>query len=52
MHGRFTLANSKTVSAASKAEYFNGEFERLSNVNVTATAQNTFWLGELDPQRP
>ena len=49
--GALTLANSKTVSAASMAEYFNGEFERLSNVNVTASAQNTVLAGELDPSK-
>ena len=49
--GALTLANSKTVSAASMAEYFNGEFERLSNVNVTATAQNTVLAGEIDSSK-
>ena len=49
--GALTLANSKTVSAASMAEYFNGEFERLSNVNVTATARNTILAGELDSSK-
>ncbi len=49
--GALTLANSKTVSAASMAEYFNGEFERLSNVNVTAAAQNTILAGELDSSK-
>ena len=33
------------------AEYFNGEFERLSNVNVTATAQNTVLAGEIDSSK-
>ena len=49
--GALTLANSETVSAASMAEYFNGEFERLSNVNVTATAQNTVLAGEIDSSK-
>lgn len=49
--GALTLANSKTVSAASMAEYFNGEFERLSNVNVTASAQNTVLAGEIDSSK-
>jgi flagellar hook-associated protein FlgK len=49
--GALTLANSKTVSAASMAEYFNSEFERLSNVNVTATAQNTVMAGEIDSSK-
>ena len=49
--GALTQANSTTVSAASMAEYFNGEFERLSNVNVTATAQNTVLAGEIDSSK-
>jgi flagellar hook-associated protein FlgK len=33
------------------AQYFNGQFDRLSNANVTATAQNTLMSGEFDPSK-
>ena len=36
------------ISAADMAAYFNKQFERLSNVNVMATAQNRVISGELD----
>ncbi|MCH1610317.1 MAG: flagellar hook-associated protein FlgK [Luminiphilus sp.] len=45
------LADGETVSAASMAEYFNGQFDRLGNSNVSATAQNTLMSGEFDPSK-
>ena len=49
--GALTLANNDTVSAASMAEYFNSEFQQLSNVNVSATAQNTLLAGAIDSSK-
>ncbi|MFL2502382.1 MAG: flagellar hook-associated protein FlgK [Luminiphilus sp.] len=46
-----SLANGETVSAAFMADYFNGQFDRLANTNVTATAQNTLMSGEFDPSK-
>ena len=49
--GELSLANGETVSAAAMAEYFNSEFQQLSNVNVSATAQNTLLAGEIDSSK-
>ena len=45
------LGNGETVSAAFMANYFNGQFDRLANTNVTASAQNTLMSGEFDPSK-
>ena len=39
------------ISAADMAKYFNGQFDRLANTNVSATAQNTLMSGEFDPSK-
>ncbi len=46
-----SLANGETVSAAFMADYFNGQFDRLANTNVSATARNTLMSGEFDPSK-
>lgn len=46
-----SLANGETVSAAFMADYFNGQFDRLDNTNVTASAQNTVMSGAFDPSK-
>jgi flagellar hook-associated protein FlgK len=48
---RLGLSSGERVSAAAMAQYFNGQFDRLSNPNVTATAQNTLMSGEFDPTK-
>ena len=48
---RLGLSSGERVSAAAMAQYFNGQFDRLTNVNVTATAQNTVMSGEFDPSK-
>ena len=48
---RLGLSSGERVSAAAMAQYFNGQFDRLSNANVTATAQNTLMSGEFDPSK-
>jgi flagellar hook-associated protein FlgK len=48
---RLGLSSGERVSAAAMAQYFNGQFDRLSNANVNATAQNTLMSGEFDPSK-
>ena len=48
---RLDLSSGERVSAAAMAKYFNGQFDRLTNVNVTATAKNTLMSGEFDASK-